>query len=413
MGTSFSNFIDQPDLRKACMIAQILLDVYCADVVDLVVCGVEAECSKSSSQADRAGRTTGAWPKRRLKELETWRRHSTPLGYDALESLINAVSDSPETAKKGLPRTKDHTLDHGSFGRLLVEKSPKIDSHVMMPPFWSDGSLRHVMHIGLRYLSLFSNHIEEKDQIEFAQKVLAYVAHKRNIRFVPWTKKGSESGRQTLKVVFNQWRPLSTPQQAMTSSTVVAQLLQQSSPPESPSKAIAKRTQHLDENGDWDTKDYKIVDLHQILHKRTLPTNWNIDALNLGQSGYVAETYQWVTANMDLSKPIHQLALLGGILFSRLGKRLGHEMKPTDLPSNADSETLTKAIRTQQWKEMDRRRVAESADLSMLTFTVAFLGFQESGSPLRTYLESNSNRCGPDWNKHHSTSQYLVSHNIK
>jgi hypothetical protein len=403
--SKFTSLSETPDLRSACILADILMDVFISDTVSLVEDGVRSECEQQANSRDN---TIRAWAQRRLGALKIWRKHKTPLSYDALEHLTEAVVRDPRAVGSGLPMYSVDLMDHKVFGSLLTSYTSVLAKTSVKPPLSSEGSLRHVLPVALGFIHGLSNHSDPKEQDAFAAKVIAYVAHDRKICHIPWSSpERTEAGGVRRKVVFNYWRTLSTARQSV-SQPFTSMGARATSPPLSPAKASAKRALMNDVNGEWDGSMLKVSELHSILHKRTLPTDWQIANLNL-PDGYVKDTYHWVQTHIDFSKPVHQLALLVGILFSKVSPQVGYPDNTATMLRSLPPAKLTARIRQTEWIYPSRRsRASQDVSTNMMMLATTIIALAEPSSPLNRFADNNGAALGTQWTGKHSKCDCLT-----
>ena len=274
--------------------------------------------------------------------------------------------------------------------------------HTIHPPLWTECSTRNILPIVLKHLLELSSHSSRIEQMEMASKVVSYVLHHRKVFFVPWTSsRDSQVGRRSRTISHKFWILLSTPNQFMSHSSL-ASSLDRHILPSSPSKSSTQRTILLDPNGEWDSRSIKIYQLHSILHKRSLPSTWDITQVPIEHNNFIYDTYEWVRNHADLSKPNHQLALLVAILFTRIGNQLGFKKDDTLNFKSLTIHPLNTAIRSLEWVPLSRRRYAANASLETTMLATYIIAFFKSISPLHIYLQQNNNRLGDRWTALHS-----------
>jgi hypothetical protein len=101
--------IDHLDVRKACIIADIVLDVYIQDVIKLISNAVKEECN---GRKGRVGHPEERWDEVRLWALENWVKHPKPLSYGAFESLLMSIASKWSNVFTRLPYANNEMLDH-------------------------------------------------------------------------------------------------------------------------------------------------------------------------------------------------------------------------------------------------------------------------------------------------------------
>jgi hypothetical protein len=296
-------------------------------------------------------------------------------------------------------------MDHLSFASFLTSYSSLIPSTSVRPPLWSKGSLCHILPIALKYIQSLSQHADPKDQDEFTKKVIAFIAYDRRISHIPWSAP-TQAVDQRLngRLVYNSWKTLSTAKQFM-SQPFCNSNKPPPTPPLSPAKLSAKRALLNNINGKWDASMLKITDLHTILHKKTLPSDWTLDSVKFGEDAYVKETYMWVERYADLENPVHQIALLAGIIFSKVFPQIGYPENAADILRASSSTKISPRIHQVEWT-LPKCRSRTSYDPSTLMVMLAtyVIALTESRFPLAIHANRNGGALGGAWTKLHSES---------
>jgi hypothetical protein len=404
MVNSYDDLYSTPDLRRACIIAHIALGVYVVDITSMVVDYVRSSCEEGKKSDDAAVRS---WTRRREAALKAWQADKNRLDYSAMEHLVTALAESREASTAGLPFETTQALTHPEFGGLIVRRAPQTTTRHFKPPYWTEGSFRNIIAKSLAYIGdCCDENPEGGDRTEYMSRVMAYVAHKMKIVCVPWISEDrTGQGRAMPKITAKHWRLISTARQMMSSTRLVRSQLTAAST-DSPSKVVVKRALESDVNGDWDPSKLRISELHTILHKQTLPTHWPVEDVKASAGGdYVIDTYKWVRDNIDLSKPVHQLALLVGIMFSRIPLWLDQPKSTNEELGGLLGSKLTGAIRETPWSAIARRRGKADAKMDTMMVTTAIVALTEHNSPLMQYAREHNRdqemNLGGPWSKLH------------
>jgi hypothetical protein len=150
-----------------------------------------------------------------------------------------------------------------------------------------------------------------------------------DINIIPWTPPHTGApGRPSDQVLYNAWTSFGASPDPLASSRVPVR-------PAECQNAARKQAMnemcHADIHSAWSAADIKIQNLHKYLNRRVLPTDFQLPSSFTEQqdAAHVKETYVSLKESIDLNKPLHHLALLLAIIFSRLCPNVF-----VDLPEN-------------------------------------------------------------------------------
>ena len=82
----------------------------------------------------------------------------------------------------------------------------------------------------------------------------------------------------------------------------------------------AQLSQENDPSGPWSALSFPLRDMHKILHKRVLPTEWYTPTLAPPaneDAQVINSTYDWVIKNINISNESHHLILIIAIVVTR------------------------------------------------------------------------------------------------
>jgi hypothetical protein len=236
---------------------------------------------------------------------------------------------------------------------------------------------------------------------EFFATVISWVFGKRMVHMVPWfkslpTSQGRPSSR---KVIYTSWRDLVAPTARRGDQLHVTSDID----PEQLATEAAHQLQLANPHAPWTANDIHICDLPKIFHKRLFPSDWVISSLNLKEGDATQQTYQWVESILDLGTPLHQLAMIIGLLYSKMWPNIDIDLQPLNTVSLAELEGRIRQapwiLRTQAPKKQSRHVIGRM----MATVIIALYSPE---SPIRT--QSAMKRRGPAeslgdiWSKLHS-----------
>jgi hypothetical protein len=395
LSDKYSHLSELPGTEKACALAEILIDAYIRDVVKVVEEGVSNTAARQISGRDPR---LSDWGHQRLKSLKSWKRQPSPLSSDpnTLSLLLDAVVDDPRNLPTGLPMSIKDPLNHRRFAGMLSLYRKAPEGRAIKPPLSVEGSLRFIIPIALRYITSLCSEEGEQAEENFAELVIAAVAYSRGLVWIPWCRKSLQGDRGSQKLVYNQWRQISSSRQS------VLRLTQNLEVPLSPSKRTARQALLDDVNGEWTADSLLIADIHTILHKQTLPADWVVKNIKFQEKeAWVKEVYEWVERNADLSHPVHQLALILGLIFGKLHP-LTYYPKGLHVVIQKDAKlNVTKTIRDAEWTKRSSSRLRTTTSSVMVMIATAIIAYTEERSPLRVRLSQN--KPLGEWSPFHST----------
>jgi hypothetical protein len=398
---SFDSLKEQPAIRTAAVIAEILLNVYLQDVVAFVDRKVQKECQMALQSNTPE---TMQWAEQRLSALQAWKKTQHPLSYDALDILSKLVAATEDQHTGDVPLHPPTDISHKAFATHLVNFDDS-KPNPCYPPIIHDGSLRTVLPIGIQYIKQSSAQEEPTAQSTFAIDLITYVSKLTNIfnvKRIPWTVPNTQQpGRRSRMIVLSSWMRL-TSADVMTPQKL-KQCWRGAPPPESPTRLSARQAAFDDPHNEWSFSVLRISEYYKVLHKRSPPTEWKPDAVKFPSTSeaHVKETYDWVATNIDLNNPIHHLAIIVGMLFAKCLPDIAYDKAAEAALKKQRDGRLTVAIQNTHWSPQPRRRCGQDTGLCFTMFATAMIALIEPSSPLQTYSRQHNNALGQSWTTKH------------
>ena len=230
----------------------------------------------------------------------------------------------------------------------------------------------------------------------FAVHVLRIAADANSIRFIPWHLPPTQApGRPSTNPTWKSWMQLGK-------SDLRDKIFSTTNPFERSTQdalSALQKAKSNDTNAEWSSTDLTLAELKLALDRSKLPEDWYIPTDN---APYILETYSWFNSIYDCQKPLHQLALMIGIIVSRCLPNLFAPKEIAKKLAEANDRQTTAAIaRNAPWVPKAGRRGMTEKGIFVAMVATYFVAIYDKTSPLRQYAEMNSNSFGP-WSAKHS-----------
>jgi hypothetical protein len=398
---------------------EIAFSAFFDDTKQLVAEGVREDIMSRISQAKTTEErnTEKSRAQDREKHLKLWLKSDRPLAYGhntdkmTFEHLVQAVVSESEDICHGLPNMMDHAITPQDFAQALIDMSRPHFASNPRAPVLSQGSFLPVLKLAHKRLIILSKQESGPKLDAYLLKMFLYVTHHLEVNFIPsYARRIASRGAPNRKAVFNSWaylglqdagtpRPLPEPSNVPSSSQRAATIAL--------NNALAQ-----DCNASWTIDPLHLSNIHSILHKASLPSDWKLPSPS--DQAYVNETYHWVKEAYDSRKPLHHLALIVSLMITCLrpqlflpsGKNYRHLFVHTNTKKEvkAQYDSLPWDIRKQKGAKEELRLVT--------MFTTFIIALYEPTSPLRIHMKSSPKQAlGDAWTSKHSMSilSYLCS----
>ena len=379
------------EMRQSFLVADIALEAYINDIKTFVTDGVKANIDcLAGSELDKDRKDARILK----KDLQSWQATRYPFSYESLLLLCRIIAPTGTS----LPQSSSGRVVLNTFLSSLATqatdgKSKKKD------PFIPGGSFQHILPPAIKHLTAHASSGMDEDGDSFVVRMLRRSWLHFKINTVPGTPTQlSGGGRPRTRVVYNAWTLFGGQSTASPTKQVALR------PRERQTAAIEAniaRAMEDDADGPWCANDLKLQDMHTMLNRRMLPTDFQLPALSKQEdSEYVKATYKKVFDDLDLEKPLHRLALMIGIVFSKLAPNI-YTNSPSSGPSALiDQEaTAQNYLQTLPWSSKSRGGSTEKGPL-MSMMTVYILALYDEHSPLREYHKKEK-KLGQKWTQKH------------
>lgn len=394
--SSFDNVHD-PFLRILCYICEIALQSFICDIKNLVKDQVVNELTDG---LDNRG-PSGIAARQRRTALNIWLASPYPLSINqqVLPHLLMAI----------LPINQQQmTLAASSLGRKSIQffvdsiiSQCTIRPRSLRPPFISKGRFYNIARIAIEEgQKLASGYgVPMAGYILLVKDAFRLACIELKINHVPWSRNPDGGrGAPSIRVVHNIWLNLgAVPPHSMQDP---APLLARHSSRQHVALRSSAATQLADPRADWNALDVKLLDFHTVLHKTSLPTEFNIalpSATFSESAAYIRDTYQYVQASYSRQNHLHHLALIASIACAGLLPNIyvSQKISPPNNPS-----LFKNFIRNLEWTSRDKKGSTQCfIFIQMVTFFI--IGLYDTASPVSMRVDKKA------WFSKHSESHII------
>ncbi|KAG1765968.1 hypothetical protein EV702DRAFT_1283003 [Suillus placidus] len=385
------------DLRHAIIIAVVAFQSFIADIKTLVSVGITKICVDLENQDTHSSSLEA---KIRRLNLKKWLASKYPLSYidRAFEYLLRAIVGDSGDYGLGLPNPTQEKLSIRDFAKLLVDMSRPTGPVPIAAPLISNSSSPMVFRVALIYMSKFVPRDSPNAANLFLHNAFIIGANHLHINNIPWHLAGGR-GRRYSKPHFESWINLGKAAQLPTAKSLASQTTNGAA-------EASQRAQASDTRAAWAACSITLQSLPDFLSRTVPPDEFCMDSVTLdksdGKDSIVHKTYQWAFAEFDMSRPLHQLAILVGVYVSKLIPDLFYDMD--NRPDHESYHTMfafTKAVREMPWISNSRRKGCKIAAQFVAMVPVYIMAVFDRSSPLHDHFERTKS-FPTAWTKKHS-----------
>ncbi|CCM06536.1 uncharacterized protein FIBRA_08809 [Fibroporia radiculosa] len=409
-------------VQRAAMIAHIALSVYIEDVKQLVAFGVRRAIKsvtpailESMSPSDRQHHEL------RLTRLDQWLKVDNPLSHEkgVYATITSAICEHSLDIAQGLPAPDDNDTTQREFATALYGMTKPHHPHTLGAPLISRGGSIAVLQAAVELIHAYvPPALEGLQHEQWCIDVLLIAARGLQICYVPWSPPNPQgAGRRSSKVVWNYWKNVSKADRSPR-PTLIDQIEHAFAlGPSQRGKEAAFNAAMASSQSPWDVASIRLSELGHYLNRQVLPTEMKFSYANIAQqdTGYCSQTYRWVLAHFDFGKPLHQLALICGIVMSKVAPNVFYTTQddPLHIPPTMTPDEVTSFIVDAPWITNTTRKGAKDGGPFVIMFTVLIISLLEPASPLyRQYVATGKRHgLGGAWTKKHS-AKGITSFNL-
>lgn len=380
-------------------IAEIALGSLLQEYKDLISVGVGLR----AAELRRTGRGSDEMYARDSEEhLSQWLTKKFPFCYlrEALQHLVYAVVTDPTAQHRGLPDRQANAMTLRAWVTLIVDMAfPNPDSAPISigVPLSATGPALNVCRAAVAeirdYASVHQHRTPERD---FVVTAFMHAADALKINFVPWSIPHTRArGRNGSKAVYDRWATLGEPEnrrpnQAMAEDPLVVHCLE---------------TEKDDCCAEWSACRTPIKDLCNYVKRTVPPCEWKLisTSVDITKPGIVPKTYKYVWNSFNLQIPLHHLALLTAIIFSKTAPRISWDgiMPITGL----STETLTNIARQMPFVKGNAKGGTDTKAIIVI-MTVYIIAMYDQNSPARRSFDENDADAVKPWGTKHTAKKF-------
>jgi hypothetical protein len=385
--------------RSSTVVAHVALEFYIKDITTLVETSVLKEIKKGINHHDP---TVHEQATRRRKDLAAWKKKKDPLSYSSLIDLCRVVV--PGDTK--LPESSDGRVVLKKFLEDLVDRGVRTTSiNKNATPYIRDGAFQSVLPVAVECIKGIYR-VTGTGSKAIIVEALRRAWHNLKINHVPGAppRDSHAQGRPFTLAAFDCWTCFG----AVNPETGRSINLRPEERLMDEMESNLRDAMEMDADGPWHAMEYKMKDFDKMLKRRTRPVDFQlIDLSAYPKDSYMVQTYHYVRDIFDMERPLHQLALIIGIVFAGLAPDL-FTNKP-DQVGREDMDTpekTQKLLNTLPWVTRPKGGLKDAPILMsmMITYIIAFY---DPRSPFRTYLK-DSKILGHEWTHKHSKFKQMA-----
>lgn len=256
--------------------------IYKSDVLTLVAEAVQKEVNEQLQSLDLGER---GYAMERKTALDQWQKLRYPLGYsdNAYSLLVKAIRSRTQELGEGLPLSENGQKSLAWFSDQLVATVKKSGARIQ-PPFWKTGRSFMVFRFAIKEAEkLLGISVENQGSRDTMIQLLCKAASFVKICNIPWSPNHTRAAG----------RPITTVQHTAWINLGQANAITRHADQDPSSVALTQATQAAvaqDSQADWSSLNLSIQNLHMILNRQGLPTEWTLDKMTYG-TGIVTDVY--------------------------------------------------------------------------------------------------------------------------
>lgn len=318
-----------------------------------------------------------------------WTTVKRPLSYEpgAYDFLARALQKDMHTAILGLPWASPRYVDMKLFGKLIYNMGKPKNPTKSTSPLLKNGHMQAYLRVAIAMFSTrIGTHLPpNKLVIDIWSGYIRIAADHLGICFGP----GSVG---TGPVTLTMWTSFGAEPEH---TTIPRRLLNNQEALDLDLEESRQRAMIKDVRATWSLEDTPLRDLHCRLNQIVFPDEWDPEKANLGiNDNIIRSTYLWVNNNFDWGNPVHHLAFITAIIFSKALPDVAYPAgAPPDLILDPSYSTETKkllisrSIAGLSWNTPPGRGLSDHIQIVVM-FTTTFIAYHDAKSPLRIELDN-------------------------
>lgn len=387
--------------RAAKTIAFQLFIIFIQDCKDLVTSHVQTSIKNGLKDPKQM---TSDHAKRRQQTLKSWEKTVFALAWNTdnlpngatYGQLMTILSDNPAVPLKQLD-TSEQSWTYEVLARHIFTIGTAT-TPIVSAPILSNGAFLNALPVAIKYIRDQRTSGAEKLD-EWIIRLFAVMMKNMHIHFVPWKKntKGAKAVQATHWMMIK--RASTERGNALGSGS--------GSGPQEDDSQVARNIADKNSSAPWCIPQHLHM-MGSLWNKVVLPTDWDLKHACLGnlrqksEAKYVCDTYDYTHQAYDGTNWVHHMALVWGILFSRVAPFVFFP-KNSAIPRIENATAVTEGIRRLPWvagtSKYHKGTTAPKPYVTMMT--TAIIGFLDDNSPFSKHMNDNCYQQGAPWtNKH-------------
>ena len=409
------NNVESIAIRRALAIGNVAIESYVMEMTTWVKEELVSELSKAlvEQSVDLMPELTHA--KERARFVKRWLKSNRPFSNEVttLSNLIRAIVDDPDQLAAGLPRSEPPQMSPREFAERLYKMCKPVENgrKRIEAPLLSKGASHFAISAAISYFARYSGTSDAQTLDNFCVTILTHNISTLQLHNVPWSQpQGQGRGRRSKKPTIKHWISLGLASTADGDGdgNENGRNILNLGPRTARTQAAISGASFMtlsNSNAPYSMTNARWEDVGVFLDKAGLPDDWTLDHVGmLNMNDYVGSTYSYVRAYYDHRKPIHQLALLAGLVMSKMVPEVFPPCSrtPNALAGCKDASVINKAVRELSWVTSSGQRKGSTAAKPFLTmFSTMVIGLYEERSPLREHMRDHRGSLGVDWTQKH------------
>lgn len=389
-------------IRRGLAAARIAVDCYISDVKKNIAALVQDMIDAGLASHNHSDVEVA---RDRRRSLRTWLRSEYPLGYGdhSYPALLHAIT--PNGSPPSMPFGNPQSMSTREVGQAIYSMMRPDSPTPLVAPLFTKSPHTRVFRVAIQYMLTQAKVAKIDDHPTFVESAITQILNESQVSHVPWSSPPAvnASGKAGRKVNFVYWR--GTSKDVQMGELALMQIVDTGTQAQLRDVHLARSASLQDAAAPWTIHSLTIGQLPSILHKRTLPSDFNLkDASLQPNDGYISETYSFVMEHYDGASPIHRFALLVAHMFSRVTPNLKHpDVAPAMTSARPSTAKLTAEVRRSPWLHDTRKglTVPEPFIVMVTTYIIAFL---YDDSPLLKQMNVDKRKGLGLWGKKHSQS---------
>jgi len=388
------------DVTLANAIAYHCLTMFLQDCKDIVTTLVRTSINTQLRSLVRSDQRQG---KARKNALKLWCKSDKPLSWgsdpectsDTYRLLLIILNDNSEAQAPSLKKSPE-SYTYMDMAQRFIDISEK---NKALAPVSSQGSFLPSLGLAIKRIHQCVSS-DNDESYGMVVNVFGKMLKKMDIHFVPWHK--SDRNNTRAYVVQGDWWLMLKP-----GSSAQINRRKAKEPADLPAD-VANQAHRVDEHAPWNLAN-TLQEMGPLWKKVVLPSDWDLKHASLPatepghKNHYVKETYEYVQNIYNGEIWWHHMALIWGILFSKIIPYLfmSEASMATDLVNSGPQ--LIAEVRKLAWLKTrsEKHKGLTNPQPFVTMLPTAIIALLDDGSPLQLRMGKNKGALGDGWTTKH------------